>query len=85
MNFILMQFGFPPVIIKTEDKANYFAALQMADAGNIETFITYIAQNLIRSLEIMIAGAKGENIDEEEEITKKIEDLERELKNLKNK
>ncbi len=48
MNFILMQFGFPPVIIKTEDKTNYFAALQFADAGNIEAFITYIAQNLNR-------------------------------------
>jgi Fic family protein len=57
MNFILMQFNYPPVIIKTEDKTNYFAVLQMADAGNIEAFIEYIAQNLVRSLEIMIADA----------------------------
>lgn len=82
MNFILMQFGFPPVIIKTEDKAHYFAALQMADAGNIETFINYIAQNLVRSLEIMIAGAKGENI-EEEDISSKIKALEQKLLELK--
>ena len=83
MNFILMQFGFPPVIIKTEDKANYFAALQMADAGNIEVFINYIAQNLARSLEIMIAGAKGESI-EEEDISMKIKDLEQKIAALKN-
>lgn len=82
MNFILMKFGFPPVIIKTEDKANYFAALQLADAGNIEAFITYIAQNLVRSLEIMIAGAKGEPI-EEEEIDSKIKELELKLEKLK--
>lgn len=80
MNFILMQFGFPPVIIKTEDKANYFAALQMADAGNIENFITYIATNLNRSLEIMIAGAKGESIEEDDDLDKEIALLEQRLK-----
>jgi Fic family protein len=84
MNFILMQFGFPPVIIKTEDKANYFATLQMADAGNIEVFINYIAKNLICSLEIMIAGAKGESI-EEEDISIKIAALEQKIAALKNK
>jgi Fic family protein len=80
MNFILMQFGFPPVIIKTEDKANYFAALQMADVGNIETFVHYIAQNLVRSLEIMIAGAKGESIEEDDDLEKEIALLEQKLK-----
>ena len=84
MNFILMQFGFPPVIIKTDDKANYFAALQMADAGNIEPFINYIAKNLVRSLEIMISGAKGESI-EEEDISMKIVALEQKLAALKKK
>ena len=80
MNFILMQFGFPPVIIKTEDKANYFAALQMADVGNIESFITYIATNLNHSLTIMIAGAKGENIEEDDDLDKEIALLEQKVK-----
>lgn len=84
MNLVLMQFDFPPVIIKTEDKANYFAALQMADAGNIEVFINYIAKNLIHSLKIMIAGAKGENI-EEEDISIKIKALEQKIAALKKK
>ena len=83
MNFILMQFGYPPVIIKTEDKANYFAALQQADAGNIEPFISYIAVNLNRSLQIMIAGANGEEIEEEEDLDKEISLLENKLKGLK--
>jgi Fic family protein len=82
MNFILMKFNFPPVIIKTEDKTNYFAALQLADAGNIEAFIEYISQNLVRSLEIMIAGAKGESI-EEEDVSMKIKELEQKIKDLK--
>ncbi|CAN1496098.1 COG3177 Fic family protein [Flavobacteriaceae bacterium] len=80
MNFILMKFDFPPVIIKTEDKANYFAALQLADAGNIEAFIDYISQNLVRSLEIMTAGAKGESIEEEDDLDKEIALLEQRIK-----
>jgi len=47
MNFILMQDGFPPAIIKTEDKGNYYAALQQADSGIYEAFFDYIAKNLV--------------------------------------
>ena len=83
MNFILMQFHYPPVIVKTEDKTNYFAALQLADAGNIEAFVEYIAQNLVRSLEIMISGANGENIEEDDDIDKEIALLEEKLKRFK--
>jgi Fic family protein len=85
MNFILMQFGFPPVIIKTQDKENYFAVLRLADAGNLEAFVTYIAENLNVSLEIMIAGAKGENIEEEDDLDKEIALLEQRLKIVDNK
>jgi Fic family protein len=80
MNFILMQFGYPPAIIKTGDKDNYFAALEQADAGMLEPFISYIAENVIRSLEIMIKGAKGENIEEPDEIDKQVALLEQKLK-----
>jgi Fic family protein len=85
MNFILMQFGYPPVIIKTEDKENYFAVLQLADAGSIEPFIDYIAANLVRSLQIMIAGAKGESIEEPDDLDKEIALLEQRLENIGNK
>jgi Fic family protein len=80
MNFILMKFGYPPTIIKTGDKDNYFAVLQMADAGNIESFLEYIAQNLVRSLEIMIAGTNGEDIEEEDDLDKEIALLEQKVK-----
>lgn len=82
MNFILMQFGYPPVIIKTEDKNNYFSALQQADSGIVEPFFEYIAKNLVRSLEIMIAGAKGEKIDEPDDLDKEIALLEQKLKTV---
>jgi len=82
MNFILMSYGYPPVIIKTQDKQNYFSFLRQADSGIIEPFIEYIAGNLVRSLEIMIAGAKGENIEEPDDLDKEIALLEQKLRTV---
>ncbi|GGB84244.1 hypothetical protein GCM10007424_25340 [Flavobacterium suaedae] len=79
MNFILMKFGYPPVIVKTEDKENYYRVLRLADTGNLQAFVDYIAQNLVHSLEIMIAGAKGESIEEPDDIDKQIALLEKRL------
>ncbi len=82
MNFILMQFGYPPVIIKTNDKENYFTVLRQADAGLIEPFVEYISKNLNNSLEIMIKGAKGERIEEPDDLDKEIALLEQRLKTV---
>lgn len=75
MNFILMQFGYPPVIIKTEDKENYFSVLRIADAGELQPFVDYVAQNLIQSLELMIRAAKGEIIEEPEDLERLVRSL----------
>jgi len=72
MNFILMQKGYPPAIIKSEDKQNYFAALEQADSGEIEYFFNYICQQVILSLELMIKGAKGEEIGELDDFDKRL-------------
>lgn len=82
MNFILMQYAYPPVIVKTEDKQNYFAALRQADAGSITPFIEYIGKNLEQSLELMIRGAKGESIDEADDVDKEIALIKRKLINI---
>lgn len=83
MNFILMKYGYPPVVIKTEDKENYFSVLRQADVGDINPFIHYIAKNLSRSLDIMISGAKGENIEEEDDVLKELTLLKARLKKEK--
>ncbi|MBK8805614.1 MAG: Fic family protein [Bacteroidales bacterium] len=79
MNFILMQKGYPPAIIKTEEKNAYFTALQQADAGQLEFFFNYICEQVNNSLRLMIKGAKGENIEDPEDIDKKLALLEKEL------
>jgi len=80
MNFILMQKGYPPAIIKTEDKTAYYNALQQADADILDFFFNYICVQVVLSLEIMIKGAKGENIDEEDDLDKKLALLKQEIK-----
>jgi len=75
-----MQGAYPPVIIKTEDKLNYFAALRQADAGIITPFIEYITVNLHHSLELMISGAKGEKIEEDGDLDKEIALLKQQFK-----
>lgn len=79
MNFILMKFNFPPVVIKTADKPNYLSALQLADAGLIDSFVDYIAKNLISSMELMIRRAQGLNIDESDDLDKELELLSRRI------
>lgn len=79
MNFILMQFNYPPVIIKTEEKQQYFAALRQADSGIFEPFLNFIAINLVQSLELMIRGAKGESIEDADDFDKELALLEKRL------
>ncbi len=77
MNLILIKHGFPPAIIKTQDKENYFAALRQADGGQLDVFVEYIAGCVCASLKIMLAGGRGESIDEPDEQDRQIKMLER--------
>ncbi|MFC0875298.1 Fic family protein [Saccharicrinis sp. FJH2] len=79
MNFILMKHGYPPAIVKTEDKENYFAALQQADAGNLGFFFDYVTALVNHSLELMLKGARGENIDEDDDLDKQLALLKQEV------
>jgi Fic family protein len=72
MNLVLMRCGFPPAIIKTQEKEAYFSALRQADGGQFEVFAEYIAERVAESLKIMVAGAKGESIEEPDDLDKKI-------------
>ena len=44
MNLRLIQAGYPPVIIKVEDRYKYYEALEIANSGDIRPFIRFIAQ-----------------------------------------
>lgn len=79
MNYVLLKNNLPPVIIKSSDKRNYLFALNQADTGNYDAFVQYIAEQLAWSLEINIKAAKGEEVDEPDDWSKKLSLLKKKL------
>ena len=72
MNYVLLKHNLPPVIVKSADKRNYLFALNQADTGDINAFLSYIAEQLIWSLELYIKAAKGETLEEDDDLQKEI-------------
>ena len=79
MNYVLLAHKLPPVVIKSSDKQNYLHALRLADTGQYEAFIRYIAEQVVSSLEMAIKAAKGESIEEPDDLDKEIALLTRQL------
>ena len=80
INYVLLRFGYPPLVIKSEDKRNYFAALQRADNIDIDSLAVYLGKALISWLEIGIKAAKGEDISEMGDVDKEVDLFIREQK-----
>lgn len=55
MNYVMLRAGYPPVIIKTEDKRGYLTALQKADVGELEAFSAYVAEEARWSLKFALS------------------------------
>lgn len=73
MNLILMQSGFPPLVVRTDNKESYLLALEQADADdNLEPFINLVGDSLLQSMRIYLRGARGESIDEVDDLDKKL-------------
>jgi len=80
MNLILMRAGFPPAIIKIQDREPYVAALRRADAGEIEGIVTFVGQNLLDAENLYLRGAKGESIEDADDVDKAVSLLKQELR-----
>ncbi|MCP5096037.1 MAG: Fic family protein, partial [Chloroflexi bacterium] len=53
MNLILMQAGYPPVVVPLDTKNEYLLALEQADANNeLTPFIGLVGQALLKSLDL---------------------------------
>lgn len=83
MNLIFMQSGYVPTVIKTESKPEYLAALEKADAGDLEDFTLLIGENLKRSLELYLRAARNQPIDEPYDLDKAIRKLQEQLQENK--
>ncbi len=81
MNLILMKHSYPPAILRIEERQDqYLAALEEADTGELEPFNTYIGEKVKESLDIYLKAARGEPIEEEDDLDKRIEILDQKLK-----
>lgn len=57
MNLLLMRDGYPPAVIRRQQRPSYYAALDKAHAGNTRPFITLIARVAERSLDLWLKAA----------------------------
>lgn len=76
-NYVLMKQGFPPLVIKSNEKKAYLTALNKADTGDLEAYVQYMAGQLKWSLQTSLKAAKGHSIDEEGDLDKRIKMLEK--------
>ena len=82
MNYVLLKNDYPIVIIKSKDKKDYLAALNKADSGDISAFINYIGNQSLWSFDISIKAAKGESIEEDDDLDKELELLVKDLQQI---
>lgn len=61
-NLYLISWGYPPIVLKTEERGKYYKFLRAADAGNLSTFANFIAKAVDESLTLYLSIYGG--IDE---------------------
>jgi Fic family protein len=54
-NLYLIPWGYPPIVLKTEDRGKYYKFLRAADAGNLRTFANFIAKAVDESLTMYLS------------------------------
>ncbi|RXG61210.1 Adenosine monophosphate-protein transferase FICD-like protein [Armadillidium vulgare] len=68
MNFLLMQAGYPPVIIRKQDRLHYYDTLQLANDGDTRPFIRFVARCMENTLDVYL-WATREHLPELEQAT----------------
>lgn len=66
MNIILMQSGFPLVIVLKNDRKRYYRTLALADKGNYTPFVNFIGRAVERTLDIYLKILVPSKIGKEE-------------------
>ena len=72
MNYVLLKNGLQPAVIRSDDKKAYLFALNQADTGDLLPFVDYIGKCESSALELAIRAAKGESLEEDDDLQKEI-------------
>jgi Fic family protein len=59
MNLLLMRAGYPPAVLRIDDRPTYYDTLDTAHAGDTKPFVHLIAQAVDRSLETWLAAVES--------------------------
>lgn len=81
VNYVLMRSCYLPLVVPTQQKDRYLAALRRADTGDLQALTDYLAGCLETSMERGITAAKGESIEEDDDLNKEIEVFKRRQRN----
>ncbi len=83
-NILLMACGYPAIIVKDSHKKQYYQILAdiQVYGGNNDLFYEFIGERILESQDLILKAINGEDIDDEDDLDKKIKLLETELSNL---
>jgi Fic family protein len=78
-NIILISYGFPPIYIKTNERERYYQYLAdiQGYGGAPDLFYDFMANLVIRSQQIVLDAINGKDIDEPDDLDKRIEIIRR--------
>jgi Fic family protein len=93
VNYILMRNNYPMIVIQSADKDNYLRVLHQCDIATglmpsdganapmekIRPFVEYLEIQAIYALKLAIKAGKGESVDEQGDLDKKLAVLKKEL------
>ena len=71
-NYALLRNNLLPIVIKTQERDRYIGGLQHADIGHILPLAEFMLDNLLWSLTLGMRAAKGESIQEPDDLDKEI-------------
>ena len=60
MNLVLMRAGYPPAVIRQENRPAYYGALAEADAGSLDALVRFVASELEATLDLYLRTLRGE-------------------------
>lgn len=72
MNLLLLQAGYPPVVIRLGERDAYLSALRQADRGDFDALLELVGQHVADSLDLYLRGVQGEEIHEPTDLQKEI-------------
>jgi len=60
MNLILLREGYPPAVVRRERRSEYYDTLDRAHEGDTDPFVTLVAEEAERSLNVWLAAVRAE-------------------------